>query len=142
MIPICDIVQKLKYCDGVPDDNYEVDITISWENVSKAGNENSHWVRYKAINCKHVSANYLCCVLFFFQHYWKVFRLIVFFFGKMDVSFEDISSKSRYSEPSPFTIFSINVANGFSCDSVIFFLISIFFSLKTARFLRSTNWYW
>jgi hypothetical protein len=37
----------------------------------------------------------------------------------MDVSFEDISSKSRYSEPSPFTILSINqVANGFSCDSV------------------------
>ena len=25
---ICDTVQKLKYCDGVPDDNYEVDITI------------------------------------------------------------------------------------------------------------------
>jgi hypothetical protein len=24
------------------------------ENVSKAGNENSHLVRYKAINCKHV----------------------------------------------------------------------------------------
>jgi hypothetical protein len=35
----------------------------------------------------------------------------------MDVSFEDISSKSRYSEPSLFTTFSINqVANGFSCD--------------------------
>jgi hypothetical protein len=51
---ICDTVQKLKYCDGVPDDNYEVDITILRENVSKAGNENSHWVRYKAINCKHV----------------------------------------------------------------------------------------
>ena len=53
--------------------------------------------------------------LFFFQHYFKVLRLIVptFFFGKMDVSFEDVSSKSRYSEPSPFTIFSINqVANG------------------------------
>jgi len=51
---ICDTVQKLKYCDGVPDDNYEVDITIFRENVSKAGNENSHWVRYKATNCKHV----------------------------------------------------------------------------------------
>ena len=25
---ICDTVQKLKYCDGVPDDKYEVDITI------------------------------------------------------------------------------------------------------------------
>jgi hypothetical protein len=23
---ICDTVQKLKYCDGVPDDNYEVDL--------------------------------------------------------------------------------------------------------------------
>ena len=62
-------------------------------------NENSHWVRYKAINCKHVLllfANYLCCALFFFQHYWKVLSPN-FFFGKMDVSFEDISSKSRYS---------------------------------------------
>jgi hypothetical protein len=69
---ICDTVQKLKYCDGVPDDNYEVDITIFRENVSQAGNENSHWVRYKAINCKHVLqlfSNYLCCTLFFFQHY-------------------------------------------------------------------------
>jgi hypothetical protein len=35
---ICDTVQKLKYCDGVPDDNYEVAITIFRENVSKAGN--------------------------------------------------------------------------------------------------------
>ena len=25
---ICDTVQKLEYCDGVPDDNYKVDITI------------------------------------------------------------------------------------------------------------------
>ena len=31
---ICDTVQKLKYCDGVPDDNYEVDITIFRENVA------------------------------------------------------------------------------------------------------------
>jgi hypothetical protein len=30
---ICDTVQKLKYCDGVPDDNYEVAITIFRENV-------------------------------------------------------------------------------------------------------------
>jgi hypothetical protein len=51
-------------------------ITIFRENVSKAGNdslnENSHWVRYKGINCKPVLllfANYLCCALFFFQHY-------------------------------------------------------------------------
>ena len=35
---ICDTVQKLKYCDGVPGDNYEVAITIFRENVSKAGN--------------------------------------------------------------------------------------------------------
>jgi 5'-3' exonuclease len=51
-------------------------ITIFRENVSKAGNdslnENSHWVRYKGINCKPVLllfANYLCCALFLFQHY-------------------------------------------------------------------------
>jgi hypothetical protein len=59
----------------------------------------------------------------------------------MDVSFEDISSKSRYSEPSPFTIFSINqVASSFSCHSVIFFLISIFYQEKITLYIpRATG---
>ena len=113
------------------------------ENVSKAGNENSHRVRYKAINCKHVLllfANYLCCALLFFQHYWKVVRLIVptFFLVRwmsvLKIFPQNLGIQNHH--------LLQQVANGFSCDSVIFFLISIFFSLKTARFLRSINWYW